>query len=101
MVTIAAESIPGEAGVDYPIFSQPPDTSFACEGYIQGSLGCPAAPLGQVTTLTRRPSASHSTSAGTTAGAGSPSTPSSVLMEQSSTSSTSFVTGGSMWTVPR
>ena len=34
---LSAESIPGSAGVDYPIFSQPPDTSFACDGYIQGT----------------------------------------------------------------
>jgi len=38
-----AESIPGTAGVDYPLFSQPPDTSFVCEGYIQGYYADPEA----------------------------------------------------------
>ena len=31
-----ASTIPGSAGVDYPVFSQPPDTSFVCEGHIEG-----------------------------------------------------------------
>merc|ERR1711899_470910 len=38
-----AESIPGTAGVDYPIFAQPPETSFVCEGYIQGYYADPEA----------------------------------------------------------
>ena len=30
------DSIPGEPGVDYPIFSETPDTSFSCTGRIFG-----------------------------------------------------------------
>ena len=30
------EAIPGTPGDDYPIFAQPPETSFVCDGYIDG-----------------------------------------------------------------
>ena len=94
---VSAENIPGTAGVDYPIFAQPPDTSFVCEGYIQGVTSAPT-PLNsifQVTMRTPRPSASPSTSVATMVVAASPSTASSAPTAPSSTSSTSSVTGGS------
>merc|ERR1739845_235332 len=31
-----SSSIPGTPGQDYPIYSQPPETSFACDGYVSG-----------------------------------------------------------------
>ena len=31
-----AANIPGIPGQDYPIFATPPDTSFQCDGNIQG-----------------------------------------------------------------
>jgi len=30
------EAIPGEPGTDYPLYSAPPETSFVCDGYIDG-----------------------------------------------------------------
>ena len=33
-----AETIPGVAGDDYPIFAEVPDTSFLCEGQVMTSL---------------------------------------------------------------
>merc|ERR1711923_523987 len=35
--------IPGEPGEDYPIFAFPPDTSFICDGQIQGYYADPEA----------------------------------------------------------
>ena len=31
-----SEAIPGQPGEDYPIYSVPPETSFSCDGYIEG-----------------------------------------------------------------
>merc|ERR1711892_1356316 len=36
-------AIPGSPGEDYPIFSSPPDTSFLCDGYIEGYYADPEA----------------------------------------------------------
>merc|ERR1719210_1754254 len=36
-------TIPGEPGEDYPIFAFPPDTSFICDGQIQGYYADPEA----------------------------------------------------------
>merc|ERR1711892_752618 len=36
-------TIPGSPGEDYPIFSSPPDTSFLCDGYIEGYYADPEA----------------------------------------------------------
>ena len=38
-----AEAIPGLPGDDYPVFSQPPDTSFTCGDKIEGYYGDPEA----------------------------------------------------------
>jgi len=38
-----AEAIPGAPGDDYPVFSQPPDTSFTCGDKIEGYYGDPEA----------------------------------------------------------
>ena len=109
-IFFSAESIPGTAGVDYPIFAQPPETSFVCEGYIQGALYNPLPelsthstipPLVKATTPTLRRSARPSTSAGTMVEADLPSTASSAPMEPSSTNNTSSATGGSTSTVHR
>ena len=35
MLAEMAESIPGEPGVDYPIYSQPPVTDFDCAGKVK------------------------------------------------------------------
>ena len=37
------EAIPGTPGEDYPIFSEPPETSFVCDGYINGYYADPEA----------------------------------------------------------
>ena len=37
------EAIPGSPGEDYPIFATPPETSFLCDGYIQGYYADPEA----------------------------------------------------------
>merc|ERR1719412_3321576 len=34
-----AEAIPGQPGEDYPVYSQPPDTSFSCGDKIEGYYG--------------------------------------------------------------
>ena len=36
-------SIPGSPGEDYPIYSSPPETSFLCDGFIQGYYADPEA----------------------------------------------------------
>merc|ERR1712165_370248 len=38
-----AEVIPGEPGEDYPVFAFPPDTSFICDGHVQGYYADPEA----------------------------------------------------------
>jgi len=38
-----AEAIPGQPGEDYPVYSVPPDTSFTCNGKIEGYYGDPEA----------------------------------------------------------
>ena len=38
-----ATSIPGSPGEDYPIYSSPPDTSFLCDGFIEGYYADPEA----------------------------------------------------------
>ena len=38
-----SEAIPGSPGEDYPIYSSPPETSFACDGYIEGYYADPEA----------------------------------------------------------
>jgi len=38
-----AEAIPGQPGVDYPVYSVPPETSFSCDGYIEGYYADPEA----------------------------------------------------------
>ena len=38
-----AEAIPGQPGEDYPVYSVPPDTSFSCDGKIEGYYGDPEA----------------------------------------------------------
>ena len=38
-----AEAIPGQPGEDYPVYSVPPDTSFTCDGKIEGYYGDPEA----------------------------------------------------------
>ena len=38
-----AVSIPGSPGEDYPIYSSPPDTSFLCDGFIEGYYADPEA----------------------------------------------------------
>merc|ERR1712038_441879 len=42
-VAALAEVIPGEPGEDYPIFAFAPDTSFLCDGQIQGYYADPEA----------------------------------------------------------
>merc|ERR1719438_692081 len=42
-ITALAETIPGNPGEDYPIFAFPPDTSFICDGQIQGYYADPEA----------------------------------------------------------
>jgi hypothetical protein len=37
------EAIPGSPGEDYPTFATPPDTSFLCDGFIQGYYADPEA----------------------------------------------------------
>ena len=37
------KTIPGFPGEDYPIFATPPETSFLCDGYIQGYYADPEA----------------------------------------------------------
>merc|ERR1712106_3866 len=37
------KAIPGSPGEDYPIFATPPETSFVCDGYIQGYYADPEA----------------------------------------------------------
>merc|ERR1712106_234523 len=37
------EAIPGSPGEDYPIFATPPETSFLCDGFIQGYYADPEA----------------------------------------------------------
>merc|ERR1712117_595271 len=37
------KNIPGTPGEDYPIFAFPPDTSFGCDGYIEGYYADPEA----------------------------------------------------------
>merc|ERR1712025_1515372 len=37
------EAIPGAPGEDYPIYATPPETSFLCDGYIQGYYADPEA----------------------------------------------------------
>ena len=32
------EAIPGQPGEDYPVYAVPPETSFSCDGYIEGGL---------------------------------------------------------------
>merc|ERR1712106_527595 len=36
-------SIPGSPGEDYPIYSSPPETSFLCDGFIEGYYADPEA----------------------------------------------------------
>ena len=36
-------AIPGSPGEDYPIYSTPPETSFLCDGYIEGYYADPEA----------------------------------------------------------
>ena len=38
---ISAQNIPGVPGQDYPIFVNPPDTSFLCDGKIEGYYADP------------------------------------------------------------
>merc|ERR1711983_571141 len=38
-----SSSIPGSPGEDYPIYSSPPDTSFLCDGFIEGYYADPEA----------------------------------------------------------
>merc|ERR1711953_1023275 len=42
-VAALADVIPGEPGEDYPIFAFAPDTSFLCDGQIQGYYADPEA----------------------------------------------------------
>ena len=35
-ISSLSENIPGSPGEDYPIFSFPPETSFQCDGHIEG-----------------------------------------------------------------
>merc|ERR1711881_9016 len=35
-ISALSENIPGSPGEDYPIFSFPPETSFQCDGHIEG-----------------------------------------------------------------
>merc|ERR1711936_131526 len=42
-VAALAEVIPGEPGEDYPIFAFAPDTSFLCDGQVQGYYADPEA----------------------------------------------------------
>ena len=37
------QAIPGTPGEDYPIFAFPPETSFTCDGFIQGYYSDPEA----------------------------------------------------------
>merc|ERR1712062_905835 len=38
-----SEAIPGSPGEDYPIYATPPETSFGCDGYIEGYYADPEA----------------------------------------------------------
>jgi len=38
-----SEAIPGQPGEDYPVYSVPPETSFSCDGYIEGYYADPEA----------------------------------------------------------
>merc|ERR1711892_422594 len=42
-IAALSNAIPGSPGEDYPIFSSPPDTSFLCDGYIEGYYADPEA----------------------------------------------------------
>jgi len=38
-----SEAIPGQPGEDYPVYAVPPETSFSCDGYIEGYYADPEA----------------------------------------------------------
>merc|ERR1711892_642961 len=42
-IAALSNAIPGSPGEDYPIFSSPPDTSFLCDGHIEGYYADPEA----------------------------------------------------------
>ena len=121
-----AETIPGVAGDDYPIFAEVPESSFLCDGqvgqthkeiklYDTDQRKCSwflnfnpfsynvtsswhiFRPM-EDTMQIWKPNVKLSTSVPVMGKAASPSTASSVLMELSSTRTTSYVTGGSTWT---
>merc|ERR1712123_38200 len=83
------ETIPGVPGDDYPIFAVVPETSFLCDGQVDG--GYYADPEAECQAFT---------SVLEMAQEDSPSTASSAPMALCSSSSIFSVTGGSMWTAP-
>ena len=39
------KSVPGQPGTDYPIFAEAPETSFVCDGQVEGGKCCIIYPL--------------------------------------------------------
>ena len=103
-----AEAIPGQPGDDYPVFSQPPDTSFTCGdkievgvmwGLMTGSVMTKKYIIFRVTTAIPKLNVRVFIFVQMTVLVDFSSTHSFAQTGPSSISNTSSVTGGSMWTV--